>query len=177
MVLKYSQTIDFSQKCPAVSLYDPRREQYVALHHLYQPQGLLVFTWCNHCPYVMRIEDKINELARIYQDQIGFVGINLNDPERYPQDGPLAMKDRAEEKQYAFHYLFDEHAILMNYLPVVCTPEFMLFDRFNCWYHGACDDTTGTQAPTGNHIMNAIKGMLGQALYQGQHAMGCSIKR
>lgn len=177
MVLKHSQKVAFTEKCPVISLYNPVDERYVALHHLHKPQGLLLFTWCNHCPYVMRIEEKINELAKIYQNQIGFVGINLNDPVQYPQDGPDAMKKRAQEKDYVFHYLFDEYAILMDYLPVVCTPEFMLFDRFNCWYHGACDETVGEIKPTGSHIMNSIKCMLNQEAYEGQVAMGCSIKR
>lgn len=177
MVLKYSQSVGFAQACPFLSLYDPRLERYIALRSLYKPQGLLLFTWCNHCPYVQRIASKVNELAFHYKDQVAFVAVNLNDPKTYPQDGPEAMRQLADENNYQYDFLFDEYAILMQYLPVVCTPEFLLFDAKNCWYHGAFDDTGMDDMPTGSHIIKAIKGMMSNEVYHGQQAMGCSIKR
>ena len=47
---------------------------------------VVVFT-CNHCPYALAWQDRINDAARDYADRgVRFLAINSNDAERYPRD-------------------------------------------------------------------------------------------
>ena len=48
--------------------------------------GVIMFT-CNHCPYVVASEGRIEEVAEMARASgLGFIGINSNDPEKYPTD-------------------------------------------------------------------------------------------
>ena len=97
---------------------------------------------CNHCPYVQAWEDRMVQIQTDYT-QRGFqlMAINSNDPQKYPSDSFQAMKQRAEEKQFNFPYLFDEtQAVARNY-GAQKTPEVFLFDQAGTLrYHGAIDD-------------------------------------
>ena len=61
-------------------------------------KGLLVMFICNHCPYVLHINDEIVRIAREYQPKgVSFIAISSNDVENYPQDSPEKMRDFAND--------------------------------------------------------------------------------
>lgn len=57
---------------------------------------LVLVQSCNHCPYVLAWEDRINQLQRQYADRgVRIVAINSNDAEAYPVDSFEAMVEHA----------------------------------------------------------------------------------
>ena len=70
--------------------------------------GAIVMFTCNHCPYVVGSEGRIeNAAARARELGIGFVGINSNDPIMYESDNWDSMVKRAG-KGMSYSYLHDE---------------------------------------------------------------------
>jgi peroxiredoxin len=57
----------------------------------------VVFT-CNHCPYVLAWLDRVIATAKDYASQgVAFVGINANDPIKYPSDSFEGMQQLAKQ--------------------------------------------------------------------------------
>jgi peroxiredoxin len=81
----------------------------VSLAALGNVQGAIVVFTCNHCPYAKKYESRIIALHDDYAPE-GYpvIAINPNDPSQVPEDSFENMVKRAEEKQYPFHYAFDE---------------------------------------------------------------------
>ena len=49
--------------------------------------GAVVLFECNHCPYVVGSVKRINKAAALAEELgMGFVGINSNDADNYPED-------------------------------------------------------------------------------------------
>lgn len=113
----------------------------------YSPQDfadkpvIVLFFWCNHCPYVKAYEERVIRLAREFADQAVFVAINANDPIQYPEDSFENMQRVAQEKDYPFPYLFDETQQVARAYNAMRTPEFFVFDQGRTLkYHGRPDD-------------------------------------
>ena len=71
--------------------------------------ALLVAFICPHCPFVRHIRMGFGEFTREYQAKgLAVVGINSNDTDGFPEDGPNGMRDEARMAGYEFPYLFDE---------------------------------------------------------------------
>ena len=70
-------------------------------------KGFIVVFTCNHCPFAVKYEDRVIELAKKYKPK-GYVllAINPNDPAAQPDDSFDKMKVRAKEKGFTFPYLF-----------------------------------------------------------------------
>jgi peroxiredoxin len=147
-------------------------------------KALLVIFMCNHCPYVIAVQDRINALAKRYQPAgLSVVGINPNDATRYPDDSFEKMKERAREQGYVFPYLQDETQAVARAYDAVCTPDLYLFaheaGEFRLRYHGRIDDQWKDPAKvTRRELAEAIEAVLkGGAVAEEQHpSMGCSIK-
>jgi peroxiredoxin len=139
---------------------------------------------CNHCPYVIAVQDRINALARRFAPRgIPLVGISSNDVSHYPADSFENMQIRAREKDYAFPYLIDETQSVARAYDAVCTPDPYLFERvgdeFILRYHGRIDDSwKDPAAVTREELSEACEAILaGRPVSGDQHpAMGCSIK-
>ncbi|WP_281637691.1 redoxin domain-containing protein [Flavobacterium marginilacus] len=72
-------------------------------------KGFIVVFTCNHCPFAVKYEDRINVLVKKYKPQSYILlAINPNDPALEPTDSFGSMKVRAKEKGFVFPYLFDE---------------------------------------------------------------------
>jgi peroxiredoxin len=144
---------------------------------------VLVFM-CNHCPYVIAVQDRINALAKEYAGRnVQFLGINSNDSVRYPADNFDAMKVRAKEQGFVFPYLWDEHQEVAKAYGAACTPEFFLYSVFqggtSLEYQGRLDDSWKDEAKvTRQDLKSAIEEVLqGKKPDSDQKpAMGCSIK-
>ena len=137
---------------------------------------------CNHCPFVIHVQDELVRLANDYIDKgIGFVAINSNDIENYPDDHPDKMKELALHLKYPFPYLFDESQSVAKAYDAACTPDFYLFDsELRCVYRGQLDDSRPqTDIPVnGRDIRNALNEVLsGEPIDPTQKpSLGCNIK-
>ena len=155
-----------------------------SLRDFQSQKALLLIFMCNHCPYVIAVQERINAIAKKYQSAgLAVVGINPNDAVRYPADSMAAMKVRAAEQGYIFPYLQDETQEVARAYDAVCTPDLYLFGNeggtFRLRYHGRIDDNwkEPTQV-TRYELAEAVEAILsGQTVStEQQSSMGCSIK-
>ena len=144
-------------------------------------KGFIVVFTCNHCPFAVKYEDRVIELAKKYKSK-GYVllAINPNDPAAAPDDSYQLMKVRAKEKGFTFPYLFDEGQKIYPQYGATKTPHVFLLDKnLIVKYIGAIDDNVEDASAVKEHYLeNAIA-----ALEKGQEpavnstkAIGCSIK-
>jgi peroxiredoxin len=140
----------------------------------------LVFT-CNHCPYARAWEDRINAIARDYVSSgVHVVAINANSVLISPGDSWENMIKRANEKQFAFPYLYDESQQVARSYGAERTPEFFIFDATGALrYHGAPDDNYEDEhAVTHHYVREALDAILADqaASIPETPPVGCTIK-
>lgn len=145
------------------------------------PNGLVVVFMCNHCPYVRSVIGRMESEARALREEgVGFVGINANDSEAYPEDSFDNMRAFAAEHGLSFPYLFDETQKVAAAYGAVCTPDFFGFDRdLKLRYRGRLDASRTTLVPNARReLYEAMVEIArsGQAPAQQQPSLGCSIK-
>ena len=76
MALEYSTPTKIGSKAPAFSLPGVDGKTYT-LESFANAKGLLVVFMCNHCPYVIAIHERLNQIAKDYAAQgIAVIGIN-----------------------------------------------------------------------------------------------------
>ena len=123
---------------------------------------LVLVQSCNHCPYVLAWEDRINELQRQYASRgVKIVAINSNDADAYPVDSFDAMVEHAREKAYVIDYLSDESQTVARALGAERTPESFVFDADRSLvYHGAVDDNRDEADVTAHYLRDAIEAAL-----------------
>jgi peroxiredoxin len=134
---------------------------------------------CNHCPYVVAIEDRL--LARAYGPRgVRFIGVCSNDADRYPDDAPEALAVRAREKSYPFPYLHDADQEVARLFDAACTPEFFVLDgERRLVYRGRLDDgRPGREEVTRHDLRRALDELLETGAVTGEQwpALGCGIK-
>jgi peroxiredoxin len=180
MVLLKSTEIGLGTPAPDFSLPSVEGKVY-SLKDFHHAKGLVVMFICNHCPYVVAVEDRIIALAREYEPKgIAFVGICANDPTDYPEDAPAKLKERWQKKNYGFPYLIDESQEVARGYDAVCTPDLYVFDGDQTlFYHGRIDDNWQEAAKVEQRELAAALDKLleGRAPPEKQNpSMGCSIK-
>ena len=145
-------------------------------------KATVVMFICNHCPFVIHVNEQLVALANDYKERgIGFVAISSNDVVNYPADHPDLMKTHAIENKYPFPYLYDESQDVAKAYDAACTPDFSIFDaELTCVYRGQLDDSRPkSDVPvTGKDIRNALDAILdGQSVSSVQYpSLGCNIK-
>lgn len=140
----------------------------------------IIFT-CNHCPYAVAVEDRINQIAKDYADRsFALLAINSNDENAYPEDSFDGMVKRANDKGFAFPYLHDETQQAAREYDAVCTPDIYVYDENRILkYRGRIDDSWKDETKvTRNELRNAIDLMLEnkEIDFEQIPSMGCSIK-
>lgn len=117
---------------------------------------------CNHCPYVLGWLDRLNAVARDYGGKgVAFVGINANDPVKYPADDFAGMQKLAKEWGLPFPYLHDESQEVAHAYGAERTPEIFLFDSdLRLRYHGAPDDNRDETQASVPYLRNALDAVL-----------------
>lgn len=167
---------------PLFELYNPVTGKTTKLSDVKSETATVVMFICNHCPFVIHVQDVLVEVARNYQAKgISFVAINANDVENYPEDSPEKMKEVAEQLHYPFPYLFDESQEVAKAYNAACTPDFFVFDdELKLVYRGQFDDSRpGNDKPvTGDSLKEALDAILnGQPVNPNQKpSLGCNIK-
>lgn len=182
MALTASDDFELGKKAPDFKLLNTVSNQLEGLNTLKGEKGTVIMFICNHCPFVIHINDELVKMANHYIEKgINFIAISSNDIDSYPQDGPHYMKQLATKLKYPFPYLYDESQEIAKAYNAACTPDIYLFDKnLEAFYHGQLDDSRpGNEIPvTGKDLRNAIDKLLnGKSLTTDQKpSIGCSIK-
>jgi len=182
MALTESNMLDLGIKAPYFNLPDTISDKMVTLGDIKGENATLVMFICNHCPYVIHINEELVKLTNDYKEKgLGVVAISSNDIVNYPQDGPDKMKSHAKESTYNFPYLFDENQEVAKAYDAACTPDFYLFDgELILRYRGRlCPSRPNSGIPvTGEDLREAIDSILsGKEVTEIQYpSAGCNIK-
>ncbi|MAJ52404.1 MAG: thioredoxin family protein [Flammeovirgaceae bacterium] len=182
MSLTSSNMLSLGAKAPKFNLFDTLSKQTKSYGSLKGPKGMLVMFICNHCPYVLHIQDALVAVGNKYLELgIGVVAISSNDIVAYPDDDPIKMEYFALNLGFKFPYLYDEMQEVAKAYEAACTPDFYLFDRHdNLVYRGRFDASRpGNDIKvTGKDLISSLELLnLGrpQPLIQ-LPSMGCNIK-
>lgn len=182
MALTASSMMELGTTAPKFKLLDTVDGSIKSLLDLKGSKGTVIVFICNHCPYVIHVNEELVRTANDYR-QVGFnfIAISSNDVVQYPQDGPELMKEVADKEDYSFPYLYDATQEVARAYDATCTPDFFLFDHgLKLVYRGQMDDSRpGNGVPqTGRSLREAMDAILGNKRITAHQkpSMGCSIK-
>ena len=167
---------------PAFSLPDAVTHQDIALDDVRGEKATVVLFICNHCPFVKHVNHQLIAVASDYRPRgVGFVAINANDAEAYPDDSPERMAEVAELLGYPFPYLHDSSQDVAKAYGAVCTPDLFVYDAaLRLSYRGQLDDARPrNDEPVDGHDLRAVLDALiaGRPVPTEQKpSVGCSIK-
>lgn len=180
MAIVNSSMVPLGTPAPDFDLPGTNNKIY-SLESFKDKEVLVVIFMCNHCPYVKAVLRRLINLQNEYVERsVQLVGINVNDPKKFPDDSPASMKELAEKKQIPFPYLFDASQEIAKAYDAVCTPDIYVYGKDRkLLYRGRVDDNW--QHPdeiTSHDLKDAIEAILaGQPVNDDQvPSMGCSIK-
>lgn len=182
MALTPSNMLPLGTEAPDFNLPDTVSGKHISLSDVATGKATVIMFTCNHCPYVIHVNDEIVRVAKDYQAKgVGFVAISSNDVENHPADSPEKMKRLAAEVGYTFPYLYDESQSVAKAYDAACTPDFYVFDGAKkLVYRGRLDGSRpGTDTPlTGEDLRAALDAVLaGKEVAKTQYpSMGCNIK-
>jgi len=154
----------------------------ISLNDVKKENGLVVMFSCNQCPFVLRWEDRYNEIKSwADKNDVGMVVLNSNYQNRSGGDSFEAMKTKAKEKGYNFYYAVDKESKLANAFGGKTTPHVFLFDGdFKLAYKGAIDDNSKSAASVEKtYLKDAIiqVGAGKNVALAETPPVGCGIKR
>jgi thiol-disulfide isomerase/thioredoxin len=182
MALTPSNPFPIGSLAPDFNLLDTVSDKLLSLKELKGKKGTVILFICNHCPFVIHINEQLIQLANDYNKKgISFIAISSNDILNYPADSPDKMKSLANNLGYPFPYLYDETQMVAKAYDAACTPDFYVFDsELKATYHGQLDSSRpGNGVPVnGIDIRNAIDAILkNKAPLENQKpSIGCGIK-
>ena len=182
MALTPSNMLPLGTKAPSFNLPDTISGNNYSFDQLAGENGTVVMFICNHCPYVIHINDELVKLASSYHEKgFGFVGISSNDIENYPQDSPEKMTEHAQKVGYPFPYLYDESQDVAKAYDAACTPDLYVFNASKeLVYRGRLDESSpgNGKALTGADLRASLDAILaGNPQTEKQMpSMGCNIK-
>lgn len=177
-----SNMLALGTKAPDFQLPDTVSDKTLSLSELASDKATLIMFICNHCPFVIHVNEELVKLAADYQQKgVSFIAISSNDIINYPQDRPELMKKLAQEVGYTFPYLYDESQEVAHNYQAACTPDFYLFDKdLSLVYRGQLDSSRpSNQVPvTGEDLRAALDAVLdGAEITSDQKpSLGCGIK-
>lgn len=182
MAMTPSNMLALETKAPDFSLIDTISEKKLNLQNLRGKKGTVIMFICNHCPFVIHINDALVTLANEYTNKgISFIAISSNDVVNYPQDGPDQMKIHAKTVGYPFPYLYDETQDIAKAYDAACTPDLYAFDdNLKLKYRGQLDDSRPGNgiAITGQDLRHALNCILNNTENNNiqKPSIGCNIK-
>ncbi|MDT0618058.1 thioredoxin family protein [Salinisphaera sp. P385] len=178
-----SMMMPLGTPAPDFTLPDTVSGRSLSLADVAGEKATLVMFICNHCPYVIHVNDELIRLAHDYQPQgVGFVAISSNDVDNYPDDAPDRMTEVARQLGYPFPYLYDETQEVAKAYDAVCTPDFFLFDGdLKCAYRGQLDKSRpkNGEPVTGADMRAALDAVIAGEIIPDDvqvPSQGCNIK-
>lgn len=184
MALTESNMLPIGTTAPDFSLIDTVSDKILSVNELFSDKATVIMFICNHCPYVIHVQDELVRLANDYEPKgVKFVAISSNDVEKYPQDSPEAMKVYAKESGFTFPYLYDETQDVARAYDAACTPDFYIFDgEKKLRYRGRLDESRprveNPKPVTGKDLRGALNAILDNQMISDIQfpSMGCNIK-
>ncbi|WP_347925002.1 thioredoxin family protein [Pontimicrobium sp. SW4] len=177
-----SNMLPLGTKAPNFTLPDVTVGISKSLNELKGDKGTVVMFICNHCPFVIHVNEALVAISKHYIELgFNFIAISSNDVVNYPQDSPEKMKIHAKENNYPFPYLYDETQEVAKAYDAACTPDIYLFnDVLDLVYRGQLDDSRpGNSIPvTGSDLRHALECLLNntQNTNTQKPSIGCNIK-
>jgi peroxiredoxin len=156
----------------------------VSLTDYKDAKGIIVVFTCNHCPFSIKYEDRINGLAKKYNNAgYPLIAVNPNDTIQYADDSYSNMQKRAKDKGFVFPYLVDDTQAVAKAYGATKTPHVFLLQKegkeFVVKYVGAIDDNTDdASAAKVKYVEQAIDELnAGKSVsVSTTKAIGCGIK-
>ena len=181
MVMTASTMLPLGSDLPEFSLPDTDGNQ-LATADLPAGKPVLVMFICNHCPFVIHLQQALAQFGSEYQEKgLSVIAISSNDVSTHPADSPEKMAEMAKKSGWTFPYLYDETQQVAKAFRAACTPDFFLFDQSHkLAYRGQFDDSrpgNGIEV-TGADLRSACDAVLaGQPVPEPQKpSIGCNIK-
>jgi len=177
-----SSMMPLETQAPSFNLLNVVTGQLNNLDQLKGGKATIVVFICNHCPYVIHINEGLIKLANDYKEKgVNLIAISSNDAENFPQDGPEKMKELALKLGYPFPYLYDEDQSVAKAYDAECTPDFFVFGHhLKLKYRGQMDGSRpGSTTPvSGEDIRKALDAIIAdKAVSDFQRPSGgCNIK-
>jgi len=142
---------------------------------------LVVFFTCNHCPYVIGSDEITRATAEKYLPKgVGFVGINSNSENTYPEDSFANMVVRMEKSRFPWTYLYDKDQSVAKAYGGLRTPHFYVFDenRILVYTGRGVDNPRDTSRMTINNLDKALEELTSgkQISEPVTNPIGCNIK-
>ena len=169
-------------KAPDFTLMDTITKNPMSLSELRGEKGTVIMFICNHCPFVIHVNEEIVRVANDYRvTGFGFVAICSNNVETRPQDSPEKMWENARTNHYSFPYLYDEAQEVAKAYDAACTPDFYVFDaEMTLVYRGQLDNSRpGNGIPSnGRDLREALDNILNNNTQRKDQkpSIGCNIK-
>ncbi len=173
-------TLQIGEQAPDFNLPGVDGQDY-SIESLSDAKILIVVFSCNHCPYVIGSEDRMNDLWADYSPRgVAMIAINSNETEGHPTDSFDHMAVRAKEKNFQFPYVRDESQEVAKSYGALRTPHYFVFDADRkLAYTGRMDDNPRDPGlETTHELRDAL-----DALLQGQspqtpltNPVGCNVK-
>ena len=177
-----SNMLPIGTEAPNFKLWDTVSDSTKSLNKLKGTKGTLIMFICNHCPYVIHINEALVVLAKELKSmEIAAVAISSNDAEKYPQDGPRLMEVHARKMKYNFPYLYDRTQDIAKAYKAACTPDFYLFDsNLKLTYRGQLDESRPSNGlpVNGSDLKHAVSCLVEakENTRIQKPSIGCSIK-
>ncbi len=177
-----SNMLPLGTQAPDFNLLDTITKNHTSLSDVKGKKGTVVMFICNHCPFVIHVNEELVRVANDYRvTGFGFVAISSNDIINYPQDRPELMWQTARDNHYPFPYLFDETQQVAKTYDAACTPDFFVFDGASkLVYRGQLDNSRpGNGIPVnGRDLREALDNILNNNPQRTDQkpSIGCNIK-
>ena len=156
----------------------------VSLADIKDAKGAIVIFSCNHCPYVIMYEERMNALNKKYA-AMGYpvVAINSNDVAAYPDDSYEKMQENYKNKDFTFLYVHDESQSIAKKYGAERTPHVYVLQKEGknnvVKYIGAIDDNPKDASKVETkYVENAVDALIaGKDVPLAEtKAVGCGIK-
>ena len=173
-------TLEIGDRAPDFSLPAVDGKTYT-LDDFDGSAALVVVFSCNHCPFVIGSEDRMNAFAADYAPRgVAMISINSNETDNHPDDSFEHMVTRAAEKDFQFVYARDEDQSVALAYGALRTPHYYLFDADRrLRYTGRMDDDPRNAANASTHeLRDATDAVLaGSAVaVELTNPIGCNVK-
>lgn len=154
----------------------------ISLADIKTNNGLLVIFGSNNCPYMVKNQQRINEIFTYgHKKNIGVLMLNSNEGQRDSDDSYQAMQRYVQTQGFKWPYALDSNHELADAFSASRAPECYLFNGKGILvYHGAIDDNPVDETRIKRrHLYEAINELLAgkDILIKESRSIGCSLER
>jgi peroxiredoxin len=173
-------TLTIGSKAPEFNLPGVDGKHY-SLASFKDAKLLIVLFSCNHCPYVVGNEARINQFYADYHPRgVAMVAINSNETEQHPTDSFEHMKLRQTEMGHKYPYVRDDSQEVALAYGALRTPHFYVFDADRkLRYTGRMDDNPRNPGKeTTRELRDAVDALLAgkTPAVPLTNPIGCNVK-